>query len=90
MDKDPMKRPTSKEVYEQLHDWKIILDKKLEELNEEEIKIKNKFSDADKIIPTLSIITQKNQDSRLNTLEVLNNLETELNSCLFSFDIMQD
>ncbi|CAG8842845.1 7164_t:CDS:1, partial [Racocetra persica] len=62
MDKDLKKRPTAKEVYEQLKEWEIILYKKQNEMNEEELKIKNKFLEADKIIPTQPTFLQKHQD----------------------------
>ncbi|CAG8598332.1 13012_t:CDS:2 [Dentiscutata heterogama] len=51
------------EVYEQLQEWEMILNNEQEELSEEQIKIKNEFLEADKIIPTLSTISQKHQDS---------------------------
>ncbi|RIB26158.1 kinase-like domain-containing protein, partial [Gigaspora rosea] len=62
MDNDPMKRPTAKEVYEQFQEWEIILNKEQEKLNEDQIKIKNKFLEADRIIPTLSTISHEDQD----------------------------
>ncbi|CAG8578521.1 5029_t:CDS:2 [Dentiscutata heterogama] len=45
-------------IYEQLQEWEIIFDKGQENLNEEQIKLKNAFLEADKIIPT-----QEYQDS---------------------------
>ena len=35
---DPMKRPTAKEVHEQLQEWEIILNNEKEDLNEEKLK----------------------------------------------------
>ncbi|RIB26165.1 hypothetical protein C2G38_2030471 [Gigaspora rosea] len=62
MDNDPMKRPTAKEVYVQFQEWEIILNKEQEKLNKDQIKIKNKFLEADRIIPTLSTISHEDQD----------------------------
>ncbi|CAG8509425.1 9444_t:CDS:2 [Gigaspora rosea] len=54
---DPMKLLTAKEVYEQIKgSFK-------DELNEKHIKITNEFLEANKIIPTLSTISQKHQDT---------------------------
>ncbi|CAG8812881.1 23840_t:CDS:2 [Gigaspora margarita] len=52
----------SKIVYAQLQEWEIILSKEQNELNEEQIQIRNQFLDADKIISSLSNISQKHQD----------------------------
>ncbi|RIB28571.1 hypothetical protein C2G38_2058892, partial [Gigaspora rosea] len=74
MDKDPMKRPTAKKVYDQLQEWKIILNGEHNELNEEQIKIKNKFLEADEIIPTLSTTLQKQQDT-MHICQSINELD---------------
>ncbi|RIB28262.1 hypothetical protein C2G38_2158364 [Gigaspora rosea] len=59
MDNNPIKQSSAKEVYEKLQEWEIVLSKEQEELNEEQIKIKKDFLEADKIIPTLSTISRK-------------------------------
>ncbi|CAG8698540.1 6601_t:CDS:2, partial [Racocetra fulgida] len=41
-----------------VQEWKIILNKETEELDQSQIEIKNKFLNADKIIPTIRT-TQK-------------------------------
>ncbi|RIB05239.1 kinase-like domain-containing protein [Gigaspora rosea] len=63
MDNDPMKRPTAKIVYEQLQEWEIILNKEQNELNEEQIQIRNQFLETDKIISSTSNTSLKHQDA---------------------------
>ncbi|CAG8703534.1 6556_t:CDS:1, partial [Dentiscutata heterogama] len=61
-------------VYEQLQEWEIILNKEQNQLNEEQIKIKNKFLEADKIIPTLLTTSHKNQDA-INACQPISELD---------------
>ncbi|CAG8797493.1 2110_t:CDS:1, partial [Cetraspora pellucida] len=62
MDKDPLKRPTAKEVYKKFQEWKIILNKSIEELDQNQTKIQNKFLNADEIIPTIRPTQKQHQD----------------------------
>ncbi|RIB21909.1 hypothetical protein C2G38_2014583 [Gigaspora rosea] len=64
MDNDPEKRPKAKEVYEKLREWRIILDKGTNELNNEELKIKNAFLKADEIIFSQSETLQRHTDAK--------------------------
>ncbi|RIB08963.1 hypothetical protein C2G38_2269332 [Gigaspora rosea] len=75
MDNDPMKRPTAKIVYEQLQEWEIILNKELNELNEEQIQIRNQFLEADKIISSTSNTSLK---KNIKMLRIFVNLLTKL------------
>ncbi|RIB08964.1 hypothetical protein C2G38_2269334 [Gigaspora rosea] len=63
MDDDPTKRPTAKSVYEQLQDWEIILNMEQNELNEEQIQIRNQFLEADKIISSPTNTSLKHHDA---------------------------
>ncbi|CAG8716743.1 23966_t:CDS:2 [Gigaspora margarita] len=59
---DPTKLLAAKKFYKHMQEYLRDFNKKQEELNEKHIKIKNEFLEADKIIPTLSTISQKHQD----------------------------
>ncbi|RIB03097.1 kinase-like domain-containing protein [Gigaspora rosea] len=53
----PLERPTAKEVYDKLYEWKIALRKNPEELNKNQLEIRNKFLEADKKQPKISDFT---------------------------------
>ncbi|CAG8500298.1 2187_t:CDS:2 [Dentiscutata heterogama] len=63
-------------AYEKLQEWKIILDKNANELDDIQLKIRNEFLKADEIIPTLSTTSQQHQDA-IYTSYLINIIDSE-------------
>ncbi|CAG8605977.1 3567_t:CDS:2, partial [Dentiscutata heterogama] len=64
---DPNKRPTAADVYEKLQDWEIILDKNIEELNKEQIEIRDAFLKADKNLKELNKDLIENKTDKITS-----------------------
>ncbi len=63
MDADPKKRPTAQRIWWECCNWWELLGIRPEELNEREVEIRNAFLAADKIISTLSIVSQRHSNA---------------------------
>ena len=64
MDTNPEKRPTAYKICEECCNWMDLLGELNEkELNKEEVEIRNAFLAADKIIPTLSTVSQRHSNA---------------------------
>ncbi|CAB5332350.1 unnamed protein product [Rhizophagus irregularis] len=64
MDADPEKRPTAYKICEECCNWRDLLGELNEkELDEKEVDIRSAFLEADKIIPTLSTVSQRHSNA---------------------------